>query len=580
MTEVLDLTASELAVRRPRRFRFGSIGWIGLAVAVTGLVGMPTFQIIRTGVRGGSSTVTTARHLPGIGETLIRTLYLGLGSATLALSLGVLLAWWVSRLSGRLRVVAGLVPVLPVLVPAPVMVVGWTFLLSPRVGYANQLLRKLPFLNHLETGPIDVYTTPWIILLTALILTPFAFFFVNGALETLGSDYEAAAAVSGARPRRAFFTIMLPLLRPSLVYAFAIVLVLGAGQFTAPLLLGRQQGVDVLTTEIYKLTERFPVQYALGSVLGSPLLALGLLVVVLQRRAIGDQRRFVTGRDRDPVGGSNSAWRLAPLALYAGVLLLPLLAIIHVAFSPFWSGEFTFKNYTMKNFDAVLGDDRVMNAFKTSIWAAFVAILIIVPLTFFAALALAPGSNVHAVLRNVIDFVVNMPVGIPATVFGFGVLLSYTQSPFRFYGSITVVIIVYVTIMLPFATRLQLAALMSQGLDYREASAVSGARPWRTVVKIIAPLARAGIVSATLLTFILLMHEFSASLMVRAPQTVVVGALLYEFYSQGNYAKAAVFSLLIVVVTGMGVLLARILGGGKRAPKASTEPAAKQKGTA
>jgi iron(III) transport system permease protein len=303
------------------------------------------------------------------------------------------------------------------------------------------------------------------------------------------------------------------------------------------------------------------VQYGLGAALASPLLALGLLVVVLQRRAIGDNRRFVVGRDRAPGSGKNSPWRLLPVLAYAGALLLPLLAIIHVALSPFWSGDFSTKDYTLRNFRTVLGDERVYASIRTSVIAALIAICVIIPVTFLAALALAPGSKVGRTTRNVIDFAVNLPVGIPATVFGFGILFTYSEPPFRLYGTIAVVIIVYVTIMLPFATRLMLAALLSQGVDYREASAVSGASPLRTVWRIIAPLARSGITSAAILVFILLTHEFSASLMVRSPNMQVVGALLYEYYSLGSYPKVAVLSLLLVAVTLVGVALARIVGG-------------------
>ena len=44
-------------------------------------------------------------------------------------------------------------PILPIVVPAVASVIGWSFLLSPRPGYLNALLRNLPWWDHLERGP-------------------------------------------------------------------------------------------------------------------------------------------------------------------------------------------------------------------------------------------------------------------------------------------------------------------------------------------------------------------------------------------------------------------------------------------
>ena len=38
-----------------------------------------------------------------------------------------------------------ILPILPIVVPFVACVLGWTFLLSPRPGYLNALLRHLPW---------------------------------------------------------------------------------------------------------------------------------------------------------------------------------------------------------------------------------------------------------------------------------------------------------------------------------------------------------------------------------------------------------------------------------------------------
>ena len=92
--------------------------------------------------------------------------------------LGTLLAWCASRLPPHLRILR-VIPVLPIIVPAIASVVGWAFLLSPRPGYLNAALRALPWWSGLDEGPIDIYTVPWIVIITGIGLTAFVYLFVS-----------------------------------------------------------------------------------------------------------------------------------------------------------------------------------------------------------------------------------------------------------------------------------------------------------------------------------------------------------------------------------------------------------------
>ena len=149
-------------------------------------------------------------------------------------------------------------PILPIVVPAVASVIGWAFLLSPRPGYLNALLRNLPWWDHLEEGPVDVYTMPWIVIITGFGLTAFVYLFVSSGFANINSEMLEAAQVSGSRGLGVFFRITLPLLRPVLVYGGGVALLLGLGQFTGPLLLGRNAGITVLTTDMYLPVSQSP----------------------------------------------------------------------------------------------------------------------------------------------------------------------------------------------------------------------------------------------------------------------------------------------------------------------------------
>ena len=115
--------------------------------------------------------------------------------------------------------------------------------------------------------------------------------------------------------------------------------------------------------------------------------------------------------------------------------------------------------------------------------------------------------------------------------------------------------------MLPFTTRMQLAGMVALGNTYVEAARVSGANSLRTNLQIILPLMRPTIGAASALMFVLLTHEFAASLLVRAPTIQVMGTVLFDFWTNGSYPLVAAIALVMSVVTAAGVAIAVVIGG-------------------
>lgn len=538
--------------------------WLLLLIVLLPLTLMPLLQLEARALWDATRSFSAMAQLPRIARTIGTTAYLGVGSMVVAMVAGSILAWSVAHLPPRIRGVASIIPVIPLVIPAVANVTGWAFLFSPTSGYANALLRQLPMFSDLDQGPVDVYSVPWIILITGLSLTSFVYVFVYSGLRNLGSEFEAAAAIAGAGRMRVFLTITLPLLRPSIVYASGIALLLGLGQFTAPLLLGRTRGIDVLTTEMFHVVGRYPIDYGLGAALGTPILAVGLLVVWLQYKALKHEHRFVTrGARATLVTADTSLWPLLPIGFY-GLFsaVLPLLALTYVSLSPFWTSKITFDRLTLDHFRTVLVENPfTRDAIVTSVVTSFLAVAIVLPIGFVAALALLNHTRVSPWLRRAIDILVMLPLGVPAAVFGFGMLFAYTQWPFRLYGTTAMLVVAYVTVMIPHATRMQLATLMSLTPDYWAASRAAGAGPMRTLVRIILPLARPGIGGAMAIMLVMLFHEFAVSLMVRSAQTQVMGTVLYDFWSSGTYGEVAAMALLMVVVTTLGVALAMWIAG-------------------
>ncbi|GAA1859064.1 iron ABC transporter permease [Pseudonocardia ailaonensis] len=560
MTAVDTAPPAPVAIRERRRPRSATLGLVVLVALLGYLVLVPLIQLLVAVAEGGAAAAGNAVAGRGLGSAIVTTVVLTLGSLAIAMVLGVGMAALSVRLPRGWRWTAVL-PILPVVAPAVASVTGWAFLFSPRSGYANALLRMVPFVGG-DSGPVDVYTAPWIVVITGITLSSFVYVFVRTGMLNLDRGLLEAAQVAGLSPGRAFLRIQLPLLRPVLVYAAGISLLLGLGQFTVPLLLGTASGVEVLATRIYRFTADTPADYAAAALVGSPLLVLGIALVLLQRLALGDQTRFVAHSGKGAWRTSRPVrWAPVPLLVFALVaVVLPLAALVVVALSPFYSARIQPSMFTLANFTRLFRTPFVLDAVMTSLMASIAGALLALVLGYLAATVIHERRWPRT--ARMLDVLVNLPLGVPAVVYGAGFLYAYSRPPVVLYGTDAVIVVVYLTLMLPYATRSLLGARIALGDDYLAASRVAGAGPLRTHLQIVVPLMRAAIGGAVALMFVLLTHEFTASLLVRSGTTQVMGTKLFDLWSNGSYPQVAAMALVMTGITAAGVVVAMAASGG------------------
>ena len=525
------------------------------------LVLVPLIRLQMVALEDGGRGYKTVLANQDLFGTLSRTAGLALGSLVIGLVFGTLLAWWASQLPPKLRFLRVL-PLLPIVAPAVAVVSGWAFLLSPRPGYLNALLRLLPWWSHLDSGPVEVYSITWIVIITGFSLTAFVYQFVSTGMQNISAELIEAARVNGSSALGSFFRVVLPLLRPVLLYGGGVALLLGLGQFTAPLLLGTNKGVTVLTTQMYYAVSQTPTDFGAAAAFGTPLLIFGIAVVLFQKLMLGDHSRFVThgGRGFRVAGKPSKLAAVGIVAFTAVTTGLPLIALAILSLSPFWSPKIVLGRLTLGNFERIFQESSIVSAIFTSVGVALISVAISLVIGFFVAILLVRGQR-HRVIRSVLDIIVAMPLGVPAVIFGAGFLFTYSRPPLILYGTIWVLVVVYVTLMLPFTTRMQLSGMLQLGKSYLEASRVSGANAFWTDVRVTLPLMRPTLGGAAALMFVLLTHEFTASMLVRSPNNQVMGTVLYDYWTNGSYPLVAAIALIMTVVTAVGVLAAALLGG-------------------
>jgi iron(III) transport system permease protein len=543
--------------------------WVLLLVLIAVLVALQVGALVKLALQDGAAGLRALLADPGTPRVLWNTALLAFGSLVVAMVAGGAVAFSVWALPPRARRYTTFLPVMPLLIPGVAHVIGFVFLFSPENGYINSFLRLTPFFSDSFSGPFNVYTIWGIIIYTGLSLASYVYLFVFTGLQDLGTDYIQAARANGAGPARTLFMITIPMLRPVFVFAGMIVLLLALGQFTGPLMLGRRQGIDVITTQMYLVTTEFPVDYALGASYAIPLLLVAALILWSQQKIIGNRDRFV-GRGHTSIAMLPTPLSLRILAVGTIVVfalisaILPLLALIFVALSPFWSGTVSLAHLTTSNIQHVLRDPVVVASIFTTIKLALISIVIVLPLGMLAAMAIFYRSLLWRPLSVAMDAVASLPLAIPSALIGFGFLFAYSATPFGLYGSAAGLVLAFVTVKLPFAVRYQLSSLIALGSTQVEAARANGSGSVRTFFQIILPLARSGVAAAGAVIFVLLIHEFGVAVMLRSTDTNVMSVVLFELFNTGGlYPQVAAMALVMTVITMVGVIVALAVGGMK-----------------
>jgi putative spermidine/putrescine transport system permease protein len=218
-----------------------------------------------------------------------------------------------------------------------------------------------------------------------------------------------------------------------------------------------------------------------------------------------------------------AAW----LAFVAGTLyfLIPLIATFEFAM------RIRRGQYSLDAFRIVLADTRFQASFTYSTIVALATIvigtLLVVPTAYWIRLRLPQ-------VRPVVEFITLLPLVIPAIVLVFGYLRMYNSSSLlpltdTDVGTNILLTLGYATLALPYMYRSVDAGL--QAIDIHtltEAAQNLGAR-WPTILfRVILPNIRVAVLSGALLTFAIVIGEFTiASLLNRpafGPYLQLVGA--------------------------------------------------------
>ena len=214
-------------------------------------------------------------------EPVWLSLELAVVTTVVLLALSAPLAWWLARSKSAWRAPIGAVVTLPLVLPPSVMGFYILVALGPH-GPLGQFTQSMGW-------GLLTFTFPGLVIGSLVYSLPFVAQPLQGAFEALGDRPMEVAATLGAKPIDAFFSVVLPLVRPGVFTATVLTFAHTIGEFGVVLMIGGNipGKTQVVSTEIYTFVEA--MEYEKAHILAGGMLVFSFVVLLalsfLNRRA-------------------------------------------------------------------------------------------------------------------------------------------------------------------------------------------------------------------------------------------------------------------------------------------------------
>jgi iron(III) transport system permease protein len=471
-----------------------------------------------------------------------------------AMAIGAQLAWIIERTDFPANTLVFATMTIGLLVPGFVTAIGWEFLLHPRIGMVNTALMTLFRLSGPPLSITNLWGMGWV---QGLGLAPVAFVMTSVVLRAMDPALEDAASISGARPHRALLRITLPLAWPGLLAAGIFIFMIGFSAFDVPAIIGLAGKVYTFAT--YTFEQMQPAQgepqYGAVAAFSAVTVALGLLLswwyARMQRRA--PQYAVVTGKAYRPrviaLGGIGKFVAIAFVAIYLFLSqLLPVLVILWTSTVQFPQPP-TFESIASMSFAnyAHLPMDMVWRGLKNTallmVLAPLITLAIALSISWIVLRSRVPG-------RALFDFIAFLPLSVPSIVFSMAALvlaLFVLNCALPIYGTVWLLLLVYVVSRISYATRITNTALIQIHRELEDAAYIAGAGLGGVMRHVLGPLLRPSLGYAFIWIALLTYRELTVPVLLSTNDNLPLAVEIWNLWTASQFAPASAIVVIMLV---------------------------------
>lgn len=527
---------------------------------VLGLLGVILWVSFQEDVTRNLLGAFTFRHYsnllgdPAVYQPLLNTLGFTIMTVATALALGIPAAWLVERTDLPAKGLVYTLMMLGVLVPGFVAAIGWVFLLHPRIGLINTLLMGV---FGLETGPLNIATIIGMGWVQGLSLASLAFIMTAATFRALNPVLEEAASVHGISLGWTLLRVTLPLVSPGLAAVAIYISTIAFGAFEVPAFIGLGNRIITFSTLVYlkiQPQEGLP-QYGVAAALSTLMLLMALVLSWGYFQLIRSSHAYAVVRGQDyraklvPLGRWwLPAWFLLGLYFLLSKIL-PLLTLL-------WAGMLPYLQPFSLEALAQLSPAKFLqipwDLIGQGAWNTFI-LMLGVPSAGLAVGLLISWVVIRSNLasRFLFDVVAFLPHAIPNMIFAIAamiVALFMLPAAIPFYGTVSILWVVYVLNQVSFHTRVLNTSLLQVHRELEEAAHVGGIGVFRTLEKILLPLLRPAMMNAWLWGALLVYREVTMAAILVTRENITLPTVIWGFWFVGDLDKAAATSLGFIVL--------------------------------
>jgi iron(III) transport system permease protein len=498
---------------------------------------------------------------PAFADILVNTLIFTVGSAFVATSLALFLAYMNTRTDVPFKFFFGIISIIPMMVPHILFAVSWLLLLNPSNGILNRLLMQV---FGLESSPFNIYTLRGMILVEGLVDLPIAYLIIAPAMSAFDVSLEESSKVCGASTWRTLTRITLPVLRPAILASAILVIVRSLASFAVPSILGMPGRKYVLSTHIYQIISTgFSADYGQAAAVGMSALAASIVLIYLYRYLTRESSRYVTISSRGfkpaviELKGAKYPLFAAVGALSFVLIVLPVIVLFYTSMTPYVMvpSERAFQLMSWKNWIDVLKDPISILALKNSLLLGVGGATLGIILSIFVAYVIVKVRTVGSGILESLSF---LSFSFPGIVIGVGFMWFFVRTPL--YATIWALLIGYIATYLPYGIRPLTSAFIQIHSNLEESSRVCGAGPWYTMRRIVIPLLIPGIISGWILMATMFVRELTLSVVLSRPGSEVLAVQILAYAEDGLWGKLSALGIIMIFISSSLVTAATLLG--------------------
>jgi iron(III) transport system permease protein len=369
------------------------------------------------------------------------------------------------------------------------------------------------------------------VLVSTLSYFPFMYLPVAATLRRLDPAVEESARALGSDSAGVFFRVVLPQLRLAILGGGLLIGVHLLAEFGAFAMLR----FDTFTVAIF---QQFQVTFdgAAGSMLAGVLVLLCLVLLVAEALARG-RARFARIGSGVPRAATPIRLGRSMLPAQAGLAALTVLALG----VPVW----TILRWLWIGGADIWTLDDIATALGQTIGLATVAAALTTVLAFPVAWVAVRSSGVLARLVEGANYVTSSLPGI-VTALALVTVTIHLARPL--YQGVALIVFAYVLLFMPRALVNVRAGLAQVPPSLEEASRSLGSSPTATFLRVTLRLTAPAAAAGASLVFVAVATELTATLLLAPTGTRTLSMRFWSFSSELDYAAAAPYALVLVVL--------------------------------